>query len=614
MKNILRIILLLLAGLPVAATAQSWTEVTTSGRYYFGEGKGESYAEADQQALAGLLSQISVNVSVSSDVSNKRSEKNGRTLSDNTTFAATIKTVSQGSLDSTQTFVLAREPQYHIGRFIKKTDLDKIYAGRRMKIHEFIDGAERALAKGKIDVALKSYYWALTLTQSMQFSSKEQYMGHTLVTWIPERIDDILSDVKIAVTAEEGDEVDLLFTYEGKPVSSIDYTYNDGGVWSNLCSATDGYDRMVLSPGTNHKTYSIDIEFAYRDQAQIDPEVAGVLAVAPEIKIARSLKDVPAKPQPQLAAQTAAAPTAAAPTNSFTEIDPSMFQRPVVIPAAEAAGYSAVLDDVVRSIRQKNYTPDRSHFTPNGLGIYNRLLKYGNTRIVGEPSFTFTRMGANVIARGLQLSFSFKGGQRKHFTENIVFTFDQNSLIDNIAFGLDKTTEDDILGKSIFPEESRMLIVQFLENYKTAFALKRIDFIDSIFDDHAKIITGTVVKTSTRTEDNGYRNDERIIYNRETKDSYLTKLRNGFNRKEFINIRFNECQVMRPSANDEIYGIQVEQEYYSSNYCDHGYLMLAVNYTDPKRPLIFVRTWQPEPDPEFGVYTIYDFPFIGSEK
>ena len=42
--------------------------------------------------------------------------------------------------------------------------------------------------------------------------------------------------------------------------------------------------------------------------------------------------------------------------------------------------------------------------------------------------------------------------------------------------------------------------------------------------------------------------------------------------------------------------------------------MLAVNYTDPERPLIFVRTWQPEPDPDFGIYTIYDFPFIGSEK
>ena len=102
-----------------------------------------------------------------------------------------------------------------------------------------------------------------------------------------------------------------------------------------------------------------------------------------------------------------------------------MFKRPEVIPASEAASYSAVLNDVVRSIKQKNYTPDRSHFTPNGLGIYNRLLKYGNTRVVGEPQFSFTRMGANVVARGLQLSFSFNGGKRKHFTENIVFTFNE---------------------------------------------------------------------------------------------------------------------------------------------------------------------------------------------
>ena len=39
-----------------------------------------------------------------------------------------------------------------------------------------------------------------------------------------------------------------------------------------------------------------------------------------------------------------------------------------------------------------------------------------------------------------------------------------------------------------------MILISFLENYKTAYALKRLDYISSIFDDDALIITGRVLK------------------------------------------------------------------------------------------------------------------------
>lgn len=48
-------------------------------------------------------------------------------------------------------------------------------------------------------------------------------------------------------------------------------------------------------------------------------------------------------------------------------------------------------------------------------------------------------------------------------------------------------------------------------------------------------------------------------------------------------------------------------DYYSSTYGDKGYLFLMVDINDPENPIIKVRTWQPERDPNFGLYGPGDF-------
>ena len=51
-----------------------------------------------------------------------------------------------------------------------------------------------------------------------------------------------------------------------------------------------------------------------------------------------------------------------------------------------------------------------------------------------------------------------------------------------------------------------------------------------------------------------------------------------------------------------MFAIQIGQEYTSSTYADQGFLFLLVDMTDKSAPLIKIRTWQPKPDPEFGLY------------
>ena len=132
-----------------------------------------------------------------------------------------------------------------------------------------------------------------------------------------------------------------------------------------------------------------------------------------------------------------------------------------------------------------------------------------------------------------------------------------------------------------------------------------IDHISSIFSEDALIITGkrvvkTVIEGGIQLQGEAYE------YNRQTKAQYIRNLERSFRSKEYINLKFSNVSVLKTTrgTNTNLYGIQVKQDYFSSNYGDSGYLYLLVDISDQARPLIHVRTWQPEPDPEFGIYGI----------
>ena len=81
-----------------------------------------------------------------------------------------------------------------------------------------------------------------------------------------------------------------------------------------------------------------------------------------------------------------------------------------------------------------------------------------------------------------------------------------------------------------------------------------------------------------------------------------------FQSNEFINLRFADNEI-RKAGSGEIYGIQIKQDYFSSNYGDTGYLFLMVDLNDREKPLIHVRAWQPEKDPDFGLIDLSSFTF-----
>lgn len=282
------------------------------------------------------------------------------------------------------------------------------------------------------------------------------------------------------------------------------------------------------------------------------------------------------------------------PDSMLTEFTPIIF----------SSKYERIVSEVCKNISGETDGSVSEYFTQDGYDIFNRLIRYGNARVLSFDNITFYELGNEVYARSVPMVFSFKGNRRQ-FVENIVFTFNEENKICDISFSLDKETVQDILNQSGWSEEAKIILISFLENYKTAYALKRLDYISSIFDDDALIITGRVLRNVKGP--NEYSNNRYVTLTRQNKTNYIKNLSRVFASQEYINLQFSDCEVMKLGKGEQLFGIKIRQEYFSTTYSDSGYLFILVDLRDYQRPVIHVRTWQEAPDKDFGVIGPYNF-------
>lgn len=583
-----------------SAFAQSWEEVAADNQAYLsGEGWGATVEEADQQALAALISKISVVVSNDFSITEDERVTNGK-LDASSYTNSKLQTYSSATLTNTERVVIDNNPdQAHIGRFVKRSELNKIFEGRLRTIKEYVRLGMLAEEARKIDDALRNYYWAYSLLKSVQHPAtvtchiEQSDKDISPLTWLPQRLTDIMKDLDVTVTGNDSTNVDLMFTYKNQPVSTLDFTYFDGRNWSNICSVKDGRGTMEFTKGMVPENVQINYEYAYRGQAHINQEMQSVLSVVKgqAIRAARTNVKVGKPGQPKT--DVAAVPEKVQRSDSLLAVN-------------DETVYRLTLNRVIGAVRKRDYDSVKRFFTDDGWDMFTRLVKYGSARVLNAKDCTFSQLRDNVIARSIQMSFSFKRGLRKEFVEDVVFTFDKDNKIDCLAFGLDSKAKQDIMQRGAWTPVARHTIMQFLENYKTAYALKRIDYLRTIFDDDAVIIVGHVAKrmvADKRTGDmsTSFHNEKYVKLTQYSKEQYMKNLEACFRSNEFVNIRFANNDVRKAKEGEE-YGIQIKQDYYSTNYGDQGYLYLQVNLDEPDKPVIKVRTWQPEPDPEVGLF------------
>ena len=578
-------------------------ELKNDADYLCGEGWGDTYSAADQAALTDLISKISVNVSSSFQINEEELNTNAG-FDSKSAVTSVMKSYAQATLTNTNNLVLSNQPQAHVLRYIKSSEIVKIFNDRKEKVFDYVRSAMRAEEKGKIDDALRNYYWAFAMVRSLQYPNnvKMDVDGEQrlLVTWIPQQMEEIMGNLSTNIASRDGDELSLFIKYKGKPVTSLDYTYFDGQTWSNLYSAKDGMGIVELRPGVDVNSLQLKYEYEYADQCQIDKELESVMNLfkGTFFKNATAyINNIDKK--------------SAVSTEAKKEFEKSVKTESIANlqalgKVADEKQLANIMTKVVNAIKTKQYDSANDCFSADGLEMYKKLLNYGQARLLGNPQFAFYTMGKRVVCRSIPMAFSFQNNKRK-FVEDVTFTFDENKKIECVAFGLGSQAKTDIFDKGVgaWSDYAKMVIATFLENYKTAFALKRLDYLESVFDDNATIITGHVIKRNPKLSIEGQAstfgdNKPLIKYTRQTKSEYLRKLKMCFQSNQFINIRFADNDVVKMGAGGETYGIQIKQDYYSTNYGDHGYLFLMVDFNDPENPSIKVRTWQPDRNPNIN--------------
>ncbi len=577
--------------------SQSVSEIKADKDYLYGEGWGNTLKQADDAALQDLISKISVNVRSSFTSIEEETNKHG-SLDAVSIYKSIVNSYSQATLTNTQRIVIENEPKAYVVRFVKLTEITRIFEGRKAKVFDMVESAIRAEQKRKIDDALRNYYWALCLLKSLQYSNEVKFMcpdgkERLLTTWIPERMNDIFSEITITPIKKLSNEVILSFKYKGKPINSFDYTYFDGMDWSNIYSAKDGQGVIDLRPGQIADNIRIKCEYEFAGESHIDREIENVMALTGDIVFRDAYIKV------DLLSQG---------TSQYSsDINEIRSSTNVSTINEDYEKHITILNSISKAISQKAYGTLENYFSPKGWSQFQNLINYGRATLLEKSNIQINTLGDKVICRGLTMSFSFKNNNRK-FVENVVFTFNGNMKIDKVLFGLGKEAYDDIMMKDVWTMDARLILVNFLEEYKTAYALKDFDYIRKVFDDNAFIITGRVTNNHKYTTERTQYIDSKIIkYNRQSKEEYLRNLEHCFSGNEFINIRFANNDIVKAGKGGETYGIQIKQDYYSSTYGDTGYLFLMVDVNNPDSPIIKVRTWQPEKDPDFGIYGLSNF-------
>jgi len=186
--------------------------------------------------------------------------------------------------------------------------------------------------------------------------------------------------------------------------------------------------------------------------------------------------------------------------------------------------------------------------------------------------------------------------------QEIIINLTSDGRIDDIFVPITQYT--DLLSEQNIIEDInlRLTVLDFIENFRTAYNRKDLSFIETVFSENAVIIVGKEVKQKPNT-DRALRTSlstAQFEYQVKNKLQYISSLKNVFKMNKYVSVLFDDIEVIcHPNPKYRVYGVTLKQNWRSGNntasdYMDIGYVFLLIDFEDPDKPVITVRTWQPE--------------------
>ena len=523
-----------------------------------------------------------------------------------------FNTFKSSIMSSSKELVLANDAGVaKVFRYIKKDAFYDICDKREELVNMYLTQGLKADNEEKenasIGDALRYYYWSLILCYShpygsnLTFEEPVNYDNVVIKDWLYERIDYLLKKIqfipkpKPVFKSRDGVAYELAVTDGADLIPWLKFEYNDGtGEVEN--SVESGVASVEL---TDKDIDEFEIRVYVDNQMEAKARAKEVYTIMQildqQIYFPSAVKKVNVRKAKEKEKERQKELELAKVEYRDSTIVAKIVETEKFIDENkpdDMAEFLKAMKIIEKAIRNNDILEARKYFTDDGLDMFINLLSNGKYYILGTPDYKFMEFNDQVICRSIPMQFNFKNNVG--FVRNVVFRFDKKTCqVNSIAFRLTDIAEIDILGKDQWKPDSRMILINFLEDYQTAYALKRIDYLDKIFSDDALIIVGTVLKQKQKGDNMQLSSEARVRYDTLSKARFIDNLRNVFVKNEFVNIRFLDTDFTQHQSGMELYGVQLKQEYMSSNYGDVGYLFLMVDLRD-ELPVIHVRTWEPE--------------------
>lgn len=593
-------------------------EIKNSRLYWSAEGQGVTIEEAENDALAQITRQIkSFVTSMSSETDNSGRDSHQTEYSSYQQLSAINVSTASISLQNVEKRVLSPEPDAKVFMWVSREEVKNINKKRKQKIIDFVEAGKTAEQRLQIDDALRNYYWALMLTKASgdvyaEFDGEER----NCLSYLPMKIKSVMGNINARLEDCRHDAnryyATMHFTYGGNDVSSLQIHYFDGQSFVGPSAVKDGYGELDLLSLPSNGKLKLNYEYRFSNEAiNLDRELEAVFRdiKAPIINSAVEIPvNIDIKKHTMAAKKKVKDGVSIMGTEDVAEIKPEPVTHKErmelqAVSSDECDTLIYILGKIEKAISKKKAQDAYGCFTVDGYKMFKTLIdETGAVTLVGaRQKYEFIRGNAGqIIGRFCRIKIKFKDG--KSFTEDLTFRFrDSDYKIESIAFALTRKAEDDIFNAaSTWTEVSRFTILQFMEDYQTAYALKRLDYISQIFSDNAIIITGTMLKPASEATVEGMPirfGDERVTYTRLSKQQFIDRLKKQFDERDYVHLTFEDNQTKVINAprlpKGTAFAIQINQIYNSPTYSDKGYLTLVLDASQ-ELPVIHVRLWQPD--------------------
>lgn len=615
----------------LARNREIMQKVISSDRYSFAIGTADSLNTAISHAVLHLADQIMTDVKITSKSEIKSNNENGE-LNETVIFEQVSETFTNVRLSDYQQLIIAKpdkkNKEYTVFVYIDKQKINEIVKEieekekavqleKDKKANEdvnfyYLEGC-KAINDLRIGDALKYLYWSYVISLETNITIDQNGKAEPATRLIETRIDNLLNDIQITPVSFEKQKINdfqekykvvlnIEYNKDGvmNKVTNLDYEYYDGNTFQKGPRVRDGIGTLDLQYADMDE---VRIQCTYKyDKNETPPDIYETIKTKGDKKFSSAVKIIPITNTLKETKPTASFDQ----QDSPDEYDLNESETATIATNAKSHDHKEIerrIKFVETSIRNNDFESVKDYFTSEGYDSFKKLIQYGHASIIGTPQYRFLDYGNLTLCRSITMQFRFRNN--KQFIENITFRFNEENLIESLAFTLSDVAERDILSKGKWERDSRLLLMTFLEDYQTAYALGRIDYLERIFSENALIITGNKVEKTVLND--GIIITESVKYDTLSKSQYMERLKRHFRTKEYINLNFTDTDFKRASDGDEFYGIRVRQEYFSNTYGDVGYLFLLVDLRF-EDPIIHVRAWQNDKLPLealFGLSDVY---------